>query len=151
MKRPGRLLQRLFPSSTLHTLTYRYDAPTNALNKRVCRDLASTRDDDVVTMRAITLFRFISTITIGACSTTFVGKKKRGHPVIHYHLHKTGGMTFNEIILERYHMTQLHGSLRPPLSEAFAKYPTSFFVAFVRDPVKALLSRFYYWRALGKR
>jgi len=66
--------------------------------------------------------------------------------VMHYHLHKTGGITINSILMDRYDGSQLHGAKRPKLSHALEK-KNYYYISYVRDPVAALLSRFYFWRA----
>jgi len=67
--------------------------------------------------------------------------------VVHYHLHKTGGISLNSILLDRFGGKQLHGPQRKGLTESLAASPHSFMVTYVREPVAALLSRFYFWRA----
>jgi hypothetical protein len=36
----------------------------------------------------------------------------------HYHLHKAGGKTLNDIVVKRYGGKELHGGLKPPLGAA---------------------------------
>lgn len=73
----------------------------------------------------------------------------RSKKVIHYHLHKTGGITLNKILLDRYHGKQLHGAKRKRLDKSMREHQGSFMVMYVREPVAALLSRFYFWRAFN--
>ena len=70
--------------------------------------------------------------------------------VAHYHLHKAGGITLNEILQKRYGKKQFHGGGVPSLASAMHDHRGVYFFSYVREPVAGLLSRFYFWRLSNK-
>jgi hypothetical protein len=96
-------------------------------------------------VRFLSFFTLLLTARAGEDSCP--NKESNMKKVTHYHLHKTGGITINSILMSRYGGSQLHGPERPILSKALDSSHSSYFISYVRDPIAALLSRFFFWRA----
>ena len=85
----------------------------------------------------------------GGCDDGWWELRGASRGLMHYHQHKTGGISLNTIVVSRYRGEEIHGGKRPPLVQVLefaARYNRSV-VTLLREPVARALSRFFFWRA----